>query len=214
MHAASLLRVHAAARAPYLHFLYPAIPSSLSRQSRFAMMSAYTSQTPTASAVNTKPSSSTAKAATTPPSSTVPPASLSPDAASPQTVAAPPPAPKPERARPRIRSTRTIVTITPKAVLRLRALLSAPTPQLIRIGTRNKGCAGLQYHLEYVEQPGKFDEIVEQDGVRVLVDSKAMFSIIGSEMDWVDDALSSKFTFVNPNIEDSCGCGESFKVGG
>ena len=54
---------------------------------------------------------------------------------------------------------------------------------------RNKGCAGLSYHLEYVDRPGKFDEIVEQDGIKVLIDSKALFSIIGSEMDWKEDAL-------------------------
>jgi len=71
----------------------------------------------------------------------------------------------------------------------LRTLLSGPTPQLIRIGVRNKGCAGLSYHLEYVDRPGKFDEVVEQDGVKVLIDSKALFSIIGSEMDWKEDAL-------------------------
>jgi len=73
--------------------------------------------------------------------------------------------------------------------LRLRNLLSSPTPQLIRIGVRNKGCAGLSYHLDYVDKPEKFDEVVSQDGVRVLIDSKALFSIIGSEMDWKEDAL-------------------------
>lgn len=78
---------------------------------------------------------------------------------------------------------------TPTAVKRLRSLLSGPTPQLIRIGVRNKGCAGLSYHLDYVDKPGKFDEVVEQDGVRVLIDSKALFSIIGSEMDWKEDLL-------------------------
>lgn len=78
---------------------------------------------------------------------------------------------------------------TPTAVKRLRALLTGPTPQLIRIGVRNKGCAGLSYHLDYVEKPGKFDEVVEQDGVRVLIDSKALFSIIGSEMDWKESQL-------------------------
>jgi iron-sulfur cluster assembly 1 len=92
----------------------------------------------------------------------------------------------------------------------------------------------MQYHLEYVENPGKFDEIVHQDGVRVLIDSKALFSIIGSEMDWHEDRMrlvifgyilwetldltwpllssSSKFIFKNPNIVDACGCGESFNV--
>jgi len=92
-------------------------------------------------------------------------------------------------------------------------MLTDPTPQLIRIAVRNKGCAGLSYHLEYVENPGKFDEVVEQDGVKVLIDSKALFSIIGSEMDWKEDSLSSKFVFKNPNIKDACGCGESFNVG-
>ncbi|KIY49019.1 hypothetical protein FISHEDRAFT_42224, partial [Fistulina hepatica ATCC 64428] len=102
---------------------------------------------------------------------------------------------------------------TPEAVCRLRALGTNPTPQLIRIGVRNKGCAGLSYHLEYVDAPAKFDEVVEQDGVRVCIDSKALFSIIGSEMDWCEDQLSSRFAFKNPNIVDACGCGESFNVG-
>ena len=104
---------------------------------------------------------------------------------------------------------------------------------MIRIGVRNKGCAGLSYHLEYVEKPSKFDEVVEQDGVKVVIDSKALFSIIGSEMDWKEDGLrcvspasypllvaysttfscSAKFAFKNPNIKDACGCGESFTVG-
>jgi len=70
----------------------------------------------------------------------------------------------------------------------------------------------MSYHLEYVEKSGKFDEVVEQDGVKVLIDSKALFSIIGSEMDWVEDKLSSKFAFKNPNVKDACGCGESFNV--
>ncbi|KAH9931239.1 uncharacterized protein B0H18DRAFT_990577 [Fomitopsis serialis] len=123
------------------------------------------------------------------------PKSLSPDAASPQVAARPPPAPKAERRKPTIKPTKAAITV------------------LIRIGVRNKGCAGLSYHLEYVDKPGKFDEVVEQDGVKVLIDSKALFSIIGSEMDWHEDALSAKFAFKNPNIKDACGCGESFSVG-
>jgi len=103
--------------------------------------------------------------------------------------------------------------MTPSAVARLETLLQGTNPQLIRIGVRNKGCAGLSYHLEYVDKPGRFDEVVEQDGVRVLVDSKALFSIIGSEMDWREDALSARFAFKNPNVKDACGCGESFTVG-
>ncbi|KAJ2928881.1 hypothetical protein H1R20_g8356, partial [Candolleomyces eurysporus] len=138
---------------------------------------------------------------------------LSRDAAAPQTAARPPAAPRAEKPRPKLRATKAALSMTPTAVTRLRMLLNGPTPQLIRVGVRNKGCAGMSYHLEYVEKPGKFDEVVEQDGVRVLIDSKALFSIIGSVMDWKDDPLSSKFVFQNPNIKDACGCGESFTVG-
>ena len=53
----------------------------------------------------------------------------------------------------------------------------------------------MSYHLEYVDKPGKFDEVVQQDGVRVLIDSKALFSIVGSEMDWQEDKISAKFVF-------------------
>ena len=67
---------------------------------------------------------------------------------------------------------------------------------------KNRGCSGLAYHLEYVDKAGKFDEAVEQDGVKVLIDSKALFSIIGSEMDWVEDKLSQRFVFRNPNISE------------
>lgn len=73
---------------------------------------------------------------------------------------------------------------------------------MIRVGVKNRGCSGLAYHLEFVEKAGKFDEVVEQDGVKVLIDSKALFSIIGSEMDWQEDKLSARFVFRNPNISE------------
>ncbi|KAK9368575.1 hypothetical protein V1509DRAFT_623305 [Lipomyces kononenkoae] len=104
------------------------------------------------------------------------------------------------------------MTLTPAAVGHVKQLLDMPEPKLIRVGVRNRGCSGLQYHLEYVDTPGKFDEEVVQDGVKILIDSKALFSIIGSEMDWVDDRLSNRFVFHNPNIKGECGCGESFMV--
>ncbi|GJJ13827.1 hypothetical protein Clacol_008084 [Clathrus columnatus] len=93
--------------------------------------------------------------------------------------------------RSRLRPSKAAISLTPDAVSRLRSLLNGPTPQFIRIGVRNKGCAGMSYHLDYVQNPGRFDEVVEQDGVKVLIDSKALFSIIGSEMDWKEDRLSS-----------------------
>ena len=86
---------------------------------------------------------------------------------------------------------------TPSAITQLSSLLNSPVPKLIRIGVRNKGCAGMSYHLDYVEKPGRFDEVVEQDGVKVLIDSKALFSIVGSEMDWLEDKISAKFVFAS-----------------
>lgn len=104
------------------------------------------------------------------------------------------------KTRPKLRARKAAMNLTPSAVSQLRTLLSSPTPKLIKVGVRNRGCSGLAYHLEYVEKPGSFDEMVEQDGVKVLIDSKALFSIIGSEMDWVEDTLSRRFVFRNPNI--------------
>ena len=136
---------------------------------------------------------------------------------------------KPKRPT-RLRARKAAMTLTPTATSQLRDLLSLPEPKFIRVGVKNRGCSGLAYHLEYVDKAGKFDEQVEQDGVKVLIDSKALFSIIGSEMDWVEDKLNQRFVFRNPNIsesyffrvrkcfrsndiaEEQCGCGESFMV--
>lgn len=123
------------------------------------------------------------------------------------------------------------MTLSSKAVEKLQELFDQPESKLIRVGVKNRGCSGLAYHLEYVDKPGAFDEAVEQDGVRVLIDSKALFSIIGSEMDWLEDKLSARFVFKNPNISEfpfivsvsryakanvltaeQCGCGESFSI--
>jgi len=104
------------------------------------------------------------------------------------------------------------MTISSTAVEQLRGLLDQPEPKLIRVGVKNRGCSGLAYNLEYVDKAGAFDETVEQDGVRVLIDSKALFSIIGSEMDWIEDKLNQRFIFKNPNITEQCGCGESFSI--
>lgn len=107
---------------------------------------------------------------------------------------------KPARPRSKLRPRKAAMKLTPAAVEQLRNMLDQPEPKLIKVGVRNRGCSGLAYHLEYVDKPGAFDETVEQDGVRVLIDSKALFSIIGSEMDWAEDKLSQRFVFRNPNI--------------
>ncbi|PGG98341.1 hypothetical protein AJ79_08908 [Helicocarpus griseus UAMH5409] len=120
------------------------------------------------------------------------------------------PTKKPRRSR--LKARKAAMTITPEAVVHLRQLTDQPDPKMIRVGVKNRGCSGLAYNLEYVDKAAPFDEVVEQDGVKILIDSKALFSIIGSEMDWQEDKLASRFVFRNPNIKDQCGCGESFMV--
>ena len=111
------------------------------------------------------------------------------------------PAAKPKKSK--LRPRKAAMSLSPKAVEQLKNLLEQPESKLVRVGVKNRGCSGLAYHLEYVDKPGAFDETVEQDGVKVLIDSKALFSIIGSEMDWLEDKLSARFIFKNPNISKS-----------
>ncbi|KAI8639318.1 hypothetical protein BD408DRAFT_392533 [Parasitella parasitica] len=104
------------------------------------------------------------------------------------------------------------LTLTTAAVSRLKELSSGDHPQFLRVGVKSKGCSGNSYMMEFAETKGKFDEIVNQEGVTVLVDSKALLTVLGSEMDYVEGSLSSQFVFYNPNVKGTCGCGESFTV--
>jgi iron-sulfur cluster assembly protein len=106
------------------------------------------------------------------------------------------------------------MTLTDAAAERVQALLSKRgKPSVgIRIGVRTKGCSGLSYTIEYADEKSKFDEVVEQKGVTVLIDPKATLFILGTEMDYVEDKLQSGFVFKNPNEKGRCGCGESFHV--
>jgi iron-sulfur cluster assembly protein len=109
---------------------------------------------------------------------------------------------------------RQAMTVTEAAAARIQALLGQRgKPSVgIRVGVRSRGCSGLTYTLEYADEKGKFDEIVQEKGVTILIDPKATMFIIGTEMDYVEDKLQSGFTFRNPNEKGRCGCGESFHV--
>ena len=82
----------------------------------------------------------------------------------------------------------------------------------VRVGVRTAGCSGLSYTLEFAEDRSEFDEVVEDRGVTIFIHPKAVMFLIGSEMDFVADKLSSGFVFNNPNEKGKCGCGESFHV--
>jgi len=82
----------------------------------------------------------------------------------------------------------------------------------IRVGVKNGGCAGMSYTMEYAEAFDPRDEIVEDKGVRVLIDPKAVLFLLGTEMDYRVDKLSSGFVFINPNQTSACGCGESVAI--
>ncbi|OJD23686.1 hypothetical protein ACJ73_04964 [Blastomyces percursus] len=152
------------------------------------------------------------KSKTTSPSSPSTSASASATATATPVAPAQSETPKKPRRTSRLKARKTAMHITPEAIVHLRRLTDQPDPKLVRVGVKNRGCSGLSYHLEYVDKAAPFDEVVEQDGVKILIDSKALFSIIGSEMDWQQDSLASRFVFKNPNIKDECGCGESFMV--
>lgn len=110
--------------------------------------------------------------------------------------------------------TQALLTITTAAAERIKTLLEGrgkPTYG-IRIGVRSKGCTGLSYTLEFADEMGPYDDVVEAHGVKVLIDPKAVMFILGSQMDYVQDKLSAGFVFENPNEKGRCGCGESFHV--
>jgi iron-sulfur cluster assembly protein len=106
------------------------------------------------------------------------------------------------------------LSITDRAAEQIKALIAQreTPPVAIKVGIRTRGCSGMSYTVEYADEIGKFDEVVEDKGVRVLIDPKAVMFLIGTEMDFVEEKFKSGFVFVNPNEKGRCGCGESFHV--
>lgn len=117
--------------------------------------------------------------------------------------------------QPRIRRPRPkVVTLTEAAAARVREIMGrAEKPYAgLRVGVKNGGCAGQEYVLEYAEAANPLDEVVEDKGVTILVDPKAILFLIGTEIDYETTRLASKFVFRNPNETDACGCGESVTI--
>ena len=116
--------------------------------------------------------------------------------------------PRARRERPKV------VTLTEAAAERVREIMGkAEKPYAgLRVGVKNGGCAGQEYVLEYAEAAGPLDEVVEDKGVTILVEPKAVLFLIGTVVDYDVSRLSAKFTFRNPNETDACGCGESVTI--
>src|ERR1700740_345155 len=106
------------------------------------------------------------------------------------------------------------LSVTDAAAERIQALLARRgKPSVgVRGGVRARGCSGLSYTLEYADEKGKYDEVVEDKGVTILVDPKAVMFILGTEMDYVEEKLQTGFVFRNPDEEGRCSWGESFHV--
>jgi iron-sulfur cluster assembly protein len=116
---------------------------------------------------------------------------------------------------PRVRRPRPkVVTLTDRAAERVREIMGkAEKPYAgLRVGVKNGGCAGQEYVLEYAETAGALDEVVEDKGVTILVEPKAVLFLIGTEIDYEVNRLAAKFVFRNPNETDACGCGESVTI--
>jgi iron-sulfur cluster assembly protein len=115
---------------------------------------------------------------------------------------------RPRRPRPKV------VTLTPAAAARVKEIMDrADKPYAgLRVGVKNGGCAGSEYIFEYAAEKGPIDEVVEDQGVTILIDPKAVLFLIGTEIDYETTKLSSKFVFNNPNETDACGCGESVTI--
>jgi iron-sulfur cluster assembly protein len=116
--------------------------------------------------------------------------------------------PRPRRPRPKV------VTLSEGAAERVKSIMAAAEQPYIglRVGVKNGGCAGQEYVLEYAQSAGPLDEMVEDKGVTILIEPKAVLFLVGTEIDYEVSRLSSKFVFRNPNETDACGCGESVTI--
>jgi iron-sulfur cluster assembly protein len=104
--------------------------------------------------------------------------------------------------------------LTDAAAARIKEVMANASGPIagVRVGVKNGGCAGMEYTMEYAEAEAASDEVVEDKGVRILIDPKAILFLLGTEMDYKRDKLSAQFVFNNPNQTSACGCGESVQI--
>ncbi len=114
---------------------------------------------------------------------------------------------------PSLRMMPKVMTLTDAAAARIVALIAQkPGVKALKIGIKKGGCAGMEYTMSWADQIGKFDEVIEDKGAIVLIDPAAIMYLLGTEMDFKTDKLSSQFVFNNPNQKSACGCGESVNL--
>jgi iron-sulfur cluster assembly protein len=107
-----------------------------------------------------------------------------------------------------------VIRLTDAAAERIKYVMANAASEIVgvRVGVKNGGCAGMAYTMEYADRIEPLDELIEDKGVRVLIDPKAVLFLLGTEMDYKTDKLSAQFVFNNPNQTSACGCGESVKL--
>ena len=106
------------------------------------------------------------------------------------------------------------ITLSNSAATRIKEIMSKDEKNSlgVRVGVKSGGCAGMSYIMEYAKEINPNDEVIEDKGVKVFVDSGAIMYLLGTEMDYKKEEFSSSFVFKNPNETERCGCGESFKI--
>ena len=107
-----------------------------------------------------------------------------------------------------------VFTLSDNAANRIKEIMSNDETKSVgvRVGVKSGGCAGMSYNMEYAKKINPNDEVIEDKGVKVFVDSSAIMYLLGTEMDYKKDKFSSSFVFKNPTETERCGCGESFKI--
>ena len=107
-----------------------------------------------------------------------------------------------------------VITLSARAAERVKQIMANAKESIVglRVGVASGGCAGMSYVMEYAKEIKPSDEVVEDKGVKVLIDPKAIMYLLGTEMDYKKEEFSSTFVFKNPNETERCGCGESFKI--